>query len=106
MHIVAITGSLRKASCNTGILRAMVKLLPAGHTIDVIVPELTLFNQDLERPDVYPQDVKEFRKRLKAADCFLFALPEYNFSMSGTAWNELPCYEHRLTQSTMPCQVR
>jgi chromate reductase len=83
MHIVAITGSLRKASCNTGVLRAMQKALPAGHTMDIIVPNLPLFNQDLERPDLYPAEVKEFRNRLKAADCFLFSLSEYNYGISG-----------------------
>jgi chromate reductase len=83
MHIVAITGSLRKASCNTGVLRAMQKALPAGHTMDIIVPNLPLFNQDLERPDLYPTEVKEFRNRLKAADCFLFSLSEYNYGISG-----------------------
>jgi hypothetical protein len=84
MHIVAISGSLRKASCNTGVLRAMAKMLPAGHTMDIVIPgELPLFNQDLELPEVYPQTVKEFRGRLRAADCFLFGLSEYNFSMSG-----------------------
>lgn len=90
MHIVAITGSLRKASCNTGVLRAMQKVLPEGHTMDVIVPgDLPLFNQDLERPDLVPPAVVEFRKRLKAADCFLFSLSEYNYSISGVAKNAI-----------------
>jgi hypothetical protein len=92
MHIVAISGSLRKASCNTGVLRAMAKMLPAGHTMDIIIPgELPLFNQDLELPEVYPQTVKDFRGRLRAADCFLFGLSEYNFSMSGILHAISPC---------------
>jgi len=89
MHIVAISGSLRLSSCNTGILRAMKDQLPAGHTMDIIVPDLPLFNQDLERPDLVPEAVKEYRARLKAADVFLFGLSEYNFSMSGAAKNAI-----------------
>jgi len=89
MHIVAISGSLRKTSCNTGLLRAMRDQLPAGHTMDIIVPDLPLFNQDLERPDLVPEVVKEYRQRLKAADAFLFGLSEYNFSMSGAAKNAI-----------------
>lgn len=89
MHIVAISGSLRKSSCNTGLLRAMRDKLPEGHTMDIIVPDLPLFNQDLERPDLVPDAVKEYRQRLKAADAFLFGLSEYNFSMSGAAKNAI-----------------
>ena len=48
MHIVGITGSLRKASTNTGILRAMRQKIPAPHTMEIIVPDLPLFNKDVE----------------------------------------------------------
>lgn len=90
IHIVAISGSLRKNSCNTGVLRAIQNLLPEGHTMDIIVPgDLPLFNQELERPDVLPAAVREFRNRLKAADCFLFGLSEYNYSISGVAKNAI-----------------
>lgn len=89
MHIVAITGSLRKASCNTGVLRAMQAKLPPNTTMDIIVPDLPLFNQDIERPELIPASVVEFRSRLKAADCFIFSLCEYNFSLSGAAKNAI-----------------
>jgi chromate reductase, NAD(P)H dehydrogenase (quinone) len=89
MHIVAISGSLRKASCNTGVLRALKNVLPAGHTMDIIVPDLPLFNNDLETPDKLPASVTEYRNRLRAADCFLFGLSEYNFSISGPAKNAI-----------------
>ena len=58
--------------------------------MDIIVPgDLPLFNQDLERPDLLPRAVLEYRQRLKAADCFLFSLPEYNFSISGAGKNAI-----------------
>lgn len=90
MHIVAISGSLRKASCNTGILRALQKALPSGHTMDIIVPgDLPLFNQDIEAPEVLPESVKHFRARVKAADAFIFGTNEYNFSISGVLKNSV-----------------
>jgi len=89
VHIVAISGSLRKASCNTGILRAIKNALPAGHTLDIVVPDLPLFNQELETPDRLPESVKDYRRRLKAADAFIFGLSEYNYSMSGPAKNAI-----------------
>lgn len=90
MHIVAISGSLRKNSCNTGVLRAIQSQLPPGHTMDIIVPvDLPLFNQDLEQPDLLPSAVREYRNRLRTADCFLFGLSEYNYSLSGVAKNAI-----------------
>ena len=57
--------------------------------MDIIVPDLPLFNMDLERPDLLPSAIVEYRKRLKAADCFLFSLAEYNYSISGPAKNAI-----------------
>eukprot|EP01039_Chlorochromonas_danica_P003396 gene3396-3721_t len=90
VHIVAISGSLRKASCHTGILRAIQRALPAGNTVDIIVPgDLPLFNQDIEAPEVLPAPVKDFRARVKAADAFIFAAPENNFSVSAALKNAI-----------------
>lgn len=69
---------------------APLKGFARGHTLDLIVPgDLPLFNQDLEHPDLLPKAVKEYRHRLKAADCFLFGLSEYNYSMSAAAKNAI-----------------
>lgn len=86
MKIVAISGSLRKASCNQGLLRAVGKSLPAGTTFDILVPDLPLFNSDLK---TLPQEVKEFRQKLKGADGFIFGTSEYNYSLSGALKNAL-----------------
>lgn len=90
MHIVAISGSLRKASCNTGLLRAIGRNLPSGSTFDLIVPgDLPLFNQDIEGPDVIPASVVAYRQRVKAADAFVFATCENNFSVSAPMKNAI-----------------
>jgi NAD(P)H-dependent FMN reductase len=87
VHIVGISGSLRKASVHSGILRAIAKNFPAGHTFDLVVPDLPLFNSDLE-PHL-PQAVKDFRARLKKADGFIFASTEYNFGISSPMKNAI-----------------
>ncbi|RYH20413.1 NAD(P)H-dependent oxidoreductase [archaeon] len=90
VHIVALVGSLRKASCNLGLLREVQKVLRDGATIDIIVPgDLPLFNQDIEAPDVVPESVKTFRSRVKTADVFLFAACEYNYGISGVLKNAI-----------------
>jgi chromate reductase len=90
VHIVAICGSLRAASTNLGLLRAIEKQLPTDGTvtIDVIVPgDLPLFNQDTENEP--PESVVNFRARVKRADTFLLATCEYNYSISGVLKNAI-----------------
>jgi NAD(P)H-dependent FMN reductase len=90
MHIVGICGSLRKASANGGILRALQAKLPAGSTMDIIIPgDLPLFNQDIEPADLLPQSVLDYRARVKAADGFVFATCEYNYSVSAPLKNAI-----------------
>lgn len=89
MNIVAITGSLRRASCNTGILRAIAKHAPVGTKMDIIVPDLPIFNQDIEAPEILPQSVFEFRQKIKKADAFIFATCENNFSVSAAMKNAI-----------------
>jgi hypothetical protein len=49
IKVVAITGSLRKASVNAGLLRAAAKIAPQHDMeITIISADLPLFNEDLE----------------------------------------------------------
>jgi hypothetical protein len=52
--------------------------------------KLPLYNGDLEVKDGdvirYPPEVEEFRSMVKSADAYLFALPEYNYSIPGMFW--------------------
>ena len=65
-HVLGISGSLRKASYNTALLRAAAELMPAGMTLETfdLVP-LPMFNQDAEKP--FPGAVVEFRTRQNGA---------------------------------------
>ena len=49
IKVIAITGSLRKASVNAGLLRAAAKIAPKHDMeITIISADLPLFNEDLE----------------------------------------------------------
>ena len=49
IKVVAITGSLRKASVNAGLLRAAAALAPKhGMDFTILSSDLPLFNEDLE----------------------------------------------------------
>jgi chromate reductase, NAD(P)H dehydrogenase (quinone) len=89
LHVLGISGSLRKASYNTAALRAAQELAPAGMTIEIAdLSEIPIYNDDV-RAQGYPPPVQRFRERIAAADALLFATPEYNYSMSGVLKNAI-----------------
>ena len=88
LHVLGISGSLRKASYNTALLRAAAELTPPGMTLESFdLAPLPLFNQDAEKP--FPEAVVEFRARVAQADALLIATPEYNSSVSGALKNAI-----------------
>jgi chromate reductase len=82
-RILAISGSLRKLSHNTGLLRAAAEQAPEGITIELYedLEALPPFNEDRES-DPGPV-VEEMRRRIREADALLFSTPEYNTTMPG-----------------------
>ena len=90
MRIVAISGSLRSGSHNTGLLRSVAEEAPDG-------VELVLWHGLREIPpydadhDVVPgpPEVEAFRAIVREADAVLIATPEYNSSIPGQLKNAL-----------------
>jgi chromate reductase len=88
IHVLGISGSLRRTSWNSGLLRAAADLLPPGMTIETFdLTPLPMFSQDLEAE--LPEAVRHFRERIASADALLFATPEYNYSISGVLKNAI-----------------
>jgi len=89
VKLLGISGSLRKQSYNSGALRAIPPLLPDGMTFEVAeLADVPFYNADVEQTG-FPDAVKEFRARVAGADALIFAVPEYNFSLSGVLKNAL-----------------
>jgi chromate reductase, NAD(P)H dehydrogenase (quinone) len=87
--LLGISGSLRKHSYNTAALRAVGSLLPRGMTFRIAsLADLPFYNADVEQLG-FPAAVQQFRKEVAAADALMFAVPEYNFSVSGILKNAL-----------------
>jgi chromate reductase len=84
MRILAISGSLRKASHNTALLRAAAELAPAG--VEVVFYEgldrLPHYNEDHDTADPHGE-VQRLREAIAAADLVLISTPEYNGSVPG-----------------------
>ncbi len=89
MKILAISGSLRSASLNTALLRALARIAPPE--IEIIpyrgIGGLPLFNPDIEYPN--PAAVADLREQIIAADALLIASPEYAHGVTGVMKNAL-----------------
>jgi chromate reductase, NAD(P)H dehydrogenase (quinone) len=90
MHVLAISGSLRRDSHNTALLRAAEELLGPGDTLELWeeLREVPPYDQDLE-DDSVPAAVASLRAAVAGADAVLIATPEYNHSVPGVLKNAL-----------------
>lgn len=86
--IVGLSGSLRRHSFNTALLRAAAGLMPAGATLDIrTLHGIRLFNADDEAAHGIPAPVVELKEAIVSADGLLLATPEYNNSLPGVLKN-------------------
>jgi chromate reductase len=90
LRILGISGSLRRGSLNTNLLRAAAELLPPGVELEVYDGLRDLPAYDADR-DAQPADpaVEQLREAIAAADGVLIATPEYNGSIPGFLKNAL-----------------
>lgn len=87
LRILAISGSLRRESYNSALLRLAHTLAPDDMTIEIAaIDAIPLYNGDLEA-DGLPEPVTTLRHRVRTADGLLFAVPEYNYSIPGVLKN-------------------
>jgi NAD(P)H-dependent FMN reductase len=85
--IVGLSGSLRRQSYNTALLRAAASLMPAESQLDVrTLHGIPLYDGDEEARGV-PDVVGALKDALAAADGLLLATPEYNNSIPGVLKN-------------------
>jgi NAD(P)H-dependent FMN reductase len=88
--IVGFSGSLRKASHNSALLRAAGTLLPPDATLTIAsIQEIPLYSGDEEAAHGLPLAVAQLKDAIAAADGLLIATPEYNNSIPGVAKNAI-----------------
>jgi len=88
MRILAFSGSLRRDSYNTGLLRCAQALAPAGVEIEIYdgMRAIPPFDDDDAQAGV-PFAVASLKEAIAEADALLFATPEYNGSIPGCLKN-------------------
>ncbi len=101
MRILAISGSLRRDSHNTALVRAAAHLLPpdVDLTFYAHLERVPPFNEDrLAHP---PAPVQHLRQAVAEADGVLVATPEYNSSIPGVLKNALDWLSRPLIESPL-----
>ncbi|MBV8794000.1 MAG: NAD(P)H-dependent oxidoreductase, partial [Hyphomicrobiales bacterium] len=90
LHFVVMLGSLRKASFNAAIARALPALAPEGVTIEPLpsVGEFPLYNYDVQDKG-FPPIVTAAAEAIRKAGGIIVVTPEYNHSIPGVLKNAI-----------------
>src|SRR5215216_3270736 len=90
MRVLGISGSFRRDSHNTRLLRAAAMALPPGVELERY-DGLAALPPFCEDADVVPAPaaVEDLRERIAASDAVLIATPEYNASIPGVLKNAI-----------------
>lgn len=102
MHVVGISGSVRRDSYNTLLLGCAERLLPEGVAFETWrdLKRVPPYDED-DRAGPLPEAVAGLRSILAGADAVLFATPEYNSSVPGALKNALDWISRPLEESPL-----
>ncbi len=89
MKICGVSGSLRKASYNTALLKAVAEIAAPDIEIEIAdISDIPLYNGDVEAEGI-PASVEAFAADILGADALLIVTPEYNAGIPGVLKNAL-----------------
>jgi chromate reductase len=90
IRILAISGSLRRASSNSALVAAAARLAPDAVAVSIYrgLADLPHFNPDLDG-EIAPAPVADFRAALQASNAVLISSPEYAHGVPGVLKNAL-----------------
>jgi chromate reductase, NAD(P)H dehydrogenase (quinone) len=87
--ILGISGSLRRASYNSALLRAATRLMPPDTTLEIgSIRGIPLYDGDVEAQGI-PATVTQLKEAIVSADGVLLVTPEYNNSIPGVFKNAI-----------------
>ncbi|HLS56535.1 MAG TPA: NADPH-dependent FMN reductase [Zeimonas sp.] len=90
LRLIGVSGSLRRGSYNTALLRAAAEMLP--DEVDMTVGSIRgipLYDADVEADPGAPEAVTGLRDAIAQADGLLLVTPEYNNSIPGVFKNAI-----------------
>ena len=90
MKVLAISGSLRRDSYNTALLRTAAELLPPSVELEIFDGLKAVEPYDADDDNGHgPAGARRLREAIESADAVLIATPEYNSSIPGVLKNAL-----------------
>lgn len=91
LNVIVICGSLRKASYNAALARALPALAPPGMALKPAPAwdKMPIYNHDLHDGGAFPADVGAWAEAIRAADGVIIVSPEYNWSIPGGLKNAI-----------------
>jgi chromate reductase len=103
MKVLGISGSLRRDSHNTKLLRAAEKLLPPGAELEVWegLKAVPPYDGDDDNGEPRAWILRSLDEAIREADVVLFATPEYNHSIPGQLKNALDWLSRPLKTSPL-----
>lgn len=101
LRLLGVSGSLRRASNNTALLRTLQDSMSANIEMSVkTLHGIPLYDQDIENDDI-PQAVREFRTAIEDSDGLIICSPEYNCGIPGVLKNALDWASRPVSGSPM-----
>jgi chromate reductase, NAD(P)H dehydrogenase (quinone) len=104
MRVLGISGSLRRDSHNTKLLRAAAQLLPPGAEFELWedLKSVPPYDADDDHGLIArPESLRSLDAAIRDADVVLFSTPEYNHSIPGVLKNALDWLSRPLAQSPL-----
>jgi chromate reductase, NAD(P)H dehydrogenase (quinone) len=91
LNVLTICGSLRKASYNAALMRALPALAPPGLSLKPAPAweKFPIYNADLQASAGIPADVDAWADAIRSADGVIIVSPEYNWGIPGGLKNAI-----------------
>jgi len=90
LKLIGISGSLRRGSFNTALLRAAIELVPDGVTLELkTLHGIPLYDGDVEATEGIPSGVMALKEAIVAAQGVVLVTPEYNNGIPGVFKNAI-----------------
>ena len=90
IRLIGLSGSLRRASYNSALLRAAAAMMPAESALRIeSIAGIPLYDADAESARGIPEPVARLKDTIAASDGLLLVTPEYTNSIPGVAKNAI-----------------
>lgn len=90
LTLIGLSGSLRRGSYNSAVLRVAASLMPPDSVLRIeSIAAIPLYDADAESSAGIPAAVAHLKDAIASADGLLLVTPEYNNSIPGVAKNAI-----------------